>query len=70
MATLAIPEFRDEGSGGNAGASRTRIRRKCWSSPQTFARAAGLERSASPESITFRRAPDSNLESGLCFLVA
>jgi len=27
MATLAIPEFRDEGSGGNARASRTRIRR-------------------------------------------
>jgi len=25
MATLAIPEFRDEGSGGNARASRTRI---------------------------------------------
>ena len=33
MATLAIPELRDEGSGGNAGASRRRIGRHAGFAP-------------------------------------
>jgi hypothetical protein len=65
MATLAIPKFRDEGSGGNAGASRTRSGKIPEFAPDAL-QAPELERSATPE-ISFRRAPDSNFESGFCF---
>jgi hypothetical protein len=69
MATSAIPEFRDEGSGGNAGASRARFRRNAGFAPDVREGGwVGKERQ-SGKYITFRRAPDSNLESGFCFLV-
>jgi hypothetical protein len=70
MAVLAIPDFWDEGSGGNARASRTRMGRDASFAPRLLARAARLERSATPEEVSFRPAPDSNTESGFCFLAA
>jgi hypothetical protein len=59
MAASAIPETWDEGSGGNAGASRTRFVIAPAVQP------AGLERSAKPENVLVVR--PIPIESGVLF---
>lgn len=66
MAISAIPEVRDEGSGGNAWASRARIRPKHRHSRQRFKKNCWIGKERNTRIVCWC-APDSIFESGFCF---
>jgi hypothetical protein len=66
MATLAIPELRDEGSGGNARASRTRTGIDDGIRASRTQGRLGWKGALHRKSMYFRRAPDSNQGCRVC----